>query len=832
MMPEQQQRILGYFIEEAKDHLNTIEQGLLSLQKTIEDTEMVNEVFRAAHSIKGGAAMLGIESVQRTSHRLEDYFKVLKESPIQTDRTLESMFLQVFDGLQSLVEELQGPFGLTEDKAQEVMGDIEPVFEQLEKHLNSLVDQAEESGIAAEPVAAAAQSRSVQPLSAAHTEESALRLVFRSDVPGHLRDMLRLFKQADNAESRAALQKSCDALLRVGEQFDLTSWCELMRFASQAVGNPEQTYRALAPVIIKDIKQAQEWVLGGRAAEIGPSNAMQALLPPPDMTSPEPSSDDLDVLLDNALSEPEAPDLADLFTDNVTTSSGTTNAEGDLGELLAADDLGADNLSGEITAATDDLGDLFAEDALNSDAAAAADETESTADSDFGDLFEIDSPAENDLSAVSADQDDLADLFQSESLPDAAELSLEADDDWLAAPEPAPESAEAPLNNDASVDSGLQTPSDVDLGDDLLVQSQGPEVGAAELNSLADLFEGEMAETPWQEESEVSHEASTDKTDIDIEISHEFSDLLLAESDTPELDGSDTTSQEELVNLFGDVSFDEEGALPDAETPDEAIAADLGPDLELGSDDSGAASDDLHQMFGDIDLDDVDESPEVSTPDVLDQVDAEPDADEFGNLFDDTDVTGDSGGEPATESSSDDFGDLFETSPSDGTSEPEALLDISLPGDETSSPAESLSEADEEFGDLFDASPAVADGPSTPTVDLADAGAADLPEFSLDALDEDSPIEGATEISADLSLDDDLAQALPNDFDAADQDANDVDLNSLGTVDLDGITDDHSVVADPASELDLPDNIVEEPAALEVECGFRFRFLWGVRSQS
>ena len=59
MLTEQEQRILGYFIDEAKDHLNTIEQGLMNLQETLQDTEMVNEVFRAAHSIKGGAAMLG-----------------------------------------------------------------------------------------------------------------------------------------------------------------------------------------------------------------------------------------------------------------------------------------------------------------------------------------------------------------------------------------------------------------------------------------------------------------------------------------------------------------------------------------------------------------------------------------------------------------------------------------------------------------------------------------------------------------------------------------------------------------------------------------------------
>lgn len=86
MLSEQQQRIMGYFIEEAKDHLNTIEQGLLNLQATIADPEMASEVFRAAHSVKGGAAMLGLDSIQHTSHRLEDYFKVLKECPLSTLR--------------------------------------------------------------------------------------------------------------------------------------------------------------------------------------------------------------------------------------------------------------------------------------------------------------------------------------------------------------------------------------------------------------------------------------------------------------------------------------------------------------------------------------------------------------------------------------------------------------------------------------------------------------------------------------------------------------------------------------------------------------------------
>ena len=109
MQPEQQQRILGYFLEEAREHLNTIEQGLLNLQSTLEDSEMINEVFRAAHSIKGSATMLGLSSIQQTSHRLEDCFKILKEHPIQVDQRLESLLLDVCDTLKALIDSLGNP---------------------------------------------------------------------------------------------------------------------------------------------------------------------------------------------------------------------------------------------------------------------------------------------------------------------------------------------------------------------------------------------------------------------------------------------------------------------------------------------------------------------------------------------------------------------------------------------------------------------------------------------------------------------------------------------------------------------------------------------------
>jgi len=79
MSQEPDQRILGYFIEEGKDHLNTIEQGYWTY-KILEDPEIVNEVFRQLTRSKR-ACDARPDSIQQTSHHLEDYFKDLQECP-------------------------------------------------------------------------------------------------------------------------------------------------------------------------------------------------------------------------------------------------------------------------------------------------------------------------------------------------------------------------------------------------------------------------------------------------------------------------------------------------------------------------------------------------------------------------------------------------------------------------------------------------------------------------------------------------------------------------------------------------------------------------------
>lgn len=295
MQPEQQQRILGYFLEEARDHLNTIEQGLLNLQGTLNDPEMINEVFRAAHSIKGGAAMLGLNSIQHTSHRLEDCFKILKERPVQIDQKLESLFLGVADTLKSLLDHLGSPFGLSEDAAKNLMSETEPVFEWLNEHLELLVQQGS-NGVTEthlQPIYAEvgtsmqASTKSYQATSYPQSRTGSEQLTspnksqgwaeFQNQVLKTLREMLQVFKQSATTLSRQNLQQCCYKLVNLGQEYNLSNWCDLCQETASVIINPQNTYPTLAKVVITEIKRAQELVIQGRELEITISQELRSL---------------------------------------------------------------------------------------------------------------------------------------------------------------------------------------------------------------------------------------------------------------------------------------------------------------------------------------------------------------------------------------------------------------------------------------------------------------------------------------------------------------------------------------------------------------------------
>lgn len=267
-MNSDKQRIVGYFIEEANEHLENLEKGILDLRKVVTDPERINDLFRAAHSVKGGAAMLGFDSIQKTAHRLEDYFKILKESHLNVDHKLESMFLEVYKILEELIKSLQEPFGLREDVANRMVQEAEPTFVQLQDYLNRMTEGNAELKTSLPQAAPAKQqvTTSLQQVAAPNFAIQSTTL---------LRQMLQLFKQKETPESRKQLLNWCDRLIHLGDEIE--TWQVLGQTCREAIANPQNSYPVLAVVVIKEVKHASDLVRSQNPEAIAPSQTLQQL---------------------------------------------------------------------------------------------------------------------------------------------------------------------------------------------------------------------------------------------------------------------------------------------------------------------------------------------------------------------------------------------------------------------------------------------------------------------------------------------------------------------------------------------------------------------------
>jgi chemotaxis protein histidine kinase CheA/ActR/RegA family two-component response regulator len=135
MEQDAQQRILEYFIEEASDHLNLMEQGLMELQYSDDPADVLRELFRGAHSVKGGAAMLGLQAILSISHQLEDSFKILQDRQLHIDQELESYLLQGLDILKVMFYALPTIDPIINEQC---LADMVPLGKKIEAKLNNL----------------------------------------------------------------------------------------------------------------------------------------------------------------------------------------------------------------------------------------------------------------------------------------------------------------------------------------------------------------------------------------------------------------------------------------------------------------------------------------------------------------------------------------------------------------------------------------------------------------------------------------------------------------------------------------------------------------------
>ncbi|EHJ48510.1 Hpt protein [Solidesulfovibrio carbinoliphilus subsp. oakridgensis] len=108
-MDQMDDEIMAMFVEDTREHLADIEAALMDMDRAGADIdeELVNKVFRAAHSIKGGAGFLNLGNVRDLAHKLENLLHMVRSREIVPDTRIINKLLAGFDRLLALVEAAQ-----------------------------------------------------------------------------------------------------------------------------------------------------------------------------------------------------------------------------------------------------------------------------------------------------------------------------------------------------------------------------------------------------------------------------------------------------------------------------------------------------------------------------------------------------------------------------------------------------------------------------------------------------------------------------------------------------------------------------------------------------
>jgi two-component system chemotaxis sensor kinase CheA len=97
---------LEIFIEETKEHLQNLNQCLLQMEKKPDDTSMLNEIFRVAHTLKGMSGTMGFNRMARLTHDMEDVLHALRNGEIKISPALIDLLFKCLDALENYTNQV------------------------------------------------------------------------------------------------------------------------------------------------------------------------------------------------------------------------------------------------------------------------------------------------------------------------------------------------------------------------------------------------------------------------------------------------------------------------------------------------------------------------------------------------------------------------------------------------------------------------------------------------------------------------------------------------------------------------------------------------------
>ena len=161
---------LEIFIDESNEHLQSLSDQLMILEKEPDNSDTINEIFRAAHSLKGMAGTMGYKRMQNLTHDMENVFSEVRNGNMKVTSGLVDVLFQCLDALQVYVSNIQ-------QNQDEGTDDNEHITKALNAFAAGGGDEApepEKEAVAEEPTVAASSVSDYNSLVLADFEKHAV----------------------------------------------------------------------------------------------------------------------------------------------------------------------------------------------------------------------------------------------------------------------------------------------------------------------------------------------------------------------------------------------------------------------------------------------------------------------------------------------------------------------------------------------------------------------------------------------------------------------------------------------------------------------------------
>lgn len=305
-MSDKELEIRHQFLDEAQDYLDNLENALIGIAGGTMNVQAINAAMRSAHSIKGGAGMMGFQLLSQLSHRLEDSLKVLKiqKHAVDVNADLEQLLLTAVDCLRHVA--LSDRQGMSVDPPW-LDEKALPVFDALYDRLGE--PQEEDAASILSP----------------EDNQDIVPLLFQTEVEGCL-DRLEQLLEGDRHCLYEETEILAQELGALGEMLQLSAFSQLCTAVLNHVQAQPNQIDLIAQEALTAWRQTQSLVLAGNYSEL--PTALRDL--------PAPTAEPVDVQVGADLAELTSIDMESIDVAQIDIDASTVDTlEVDAADLSA-----------------------------------------------------------------------------------------------------------------------------------------------------------------------------------------------------------------------------------------------------------------------------------------------------------------------------------------------------------------------------------------------------------------------------------------------------------------------------------------------------------------